>query len=79
MKKLPKEGFKVVTVRKKAYDLAKRIAEDDGKSLTDVVSLAIEEYREKRRRLHRQVLELLNFLKRQESSTPPISSVQHTS
>lgn len=76
---MPKEGFKVVTVRKKAYDLAKRIAEDDGKSLTDVVSLAIQEYRDKRRRLHRQVLEVLNLLKRQESHEPPISSAQHTS
>lgn len=79
MKKLPKEGFKVVTVRQRAYSLAKRIAEDDGKSLTDVVSQAIEEYRASRRKLHRQVLELLTLLKRQEASKTPISSIQHTS
>lgn len=77
---MPKEGFKVVTVREKAYSLAKRIAEDDGKSLTDVVSRAIEEYGESRGKLHRQVLELLNLLKRQEASkTATSSSVQHTS
>jgi len=66
---MPKEGFKVVTVREKAYGLAKRIAEDDGKSITDIVSQAVEEYGESRRKLHRQVLELLNLLKKQESSS----------
>jgi len=76
VRKLPKEGFKVVTVRQRAYNLAKRIAEDDGKSLTDVVSHAIVEYRESRRQLHGQVLELLNLLKRQEGSKTPTSSIQ---
>jgi hypothetical protein len=71
---MPKEGFKVVTVRETAYNLAKRIAEDDGKSLTDIVSEAIEAYRESRRQLHRQVLQLLNLLKRQEASKTATSS-----
>jgi hypothetical protein len=65
---MPKGGFKVITVRERAYILAKRMAEDDGKSLTDVVSEAIEDYGESRRKLHRQVLELLNLLKKQETS-----------
>ena len=65
---MPKEGFKVVTVREKAYRLAKRIAEDDGKSLTDIVSQAVEEYGETRGTLHRQVLEILNLLRRQQAS-----------
>jgi hypothetical protein len=65
---MPKAGFKVVTVRETAYDSARRIAEDDGKSITDVVSEAIEAYRESRRQLHRQVLEILNLLKRRQGS-----------
>lgn len=64
---MPKEGFKVVTVREKAYDLAKRMAEDDGQSLTDVVSQAIEEYGGDRRKLHREVLDLIKLLKNREA------------
>jgi hypothetical protein len=66
---MPKEGFKVVTVREKAYDLAKRIAEDDGKSITDIVSQAIEEYGESRRKLYREFLEIINLLRKRESSS----------
>ncbi|MDH5449032.1 MAG: hypothetical protein OEY24_06315 [Candidatus Bathyarchaeota archaeon] len=66
---MPKEGFKVVAVREKAYDLAKRITEDDGQSLTDVVSQAIEEYGGDRRKLHREVLDLIKLLKKTRGSS----------
>jgi len=35
---MPAKGYRVVSVKEKAYNLANRIAEEEGRSIADVVS-----------------------------------------
>ena len=61
-----KAPHKPVLLRPQAYALAKSIAVNEDRSMSDVVSEAIEEYRSSRKLMYRYFEEFLRFIKQKE-------------
>jgi len=62
---MPREGYGVVTLRKKVLELAREHAKKSGKSLSKVVEEAIEQYIHDRRRLENKIIGLIKLLEEQ--------------
>ncbi len=59
---MPATGFKPVSVRAEVYDDVSKIAKDEEKSIADVVSEAIENYKDYRKDIRKKADRIIELL-----------------